>query len=104
MPGDFRVFESEDFLCSNQKISCVRIKRSPVFESRDFVCSNQKISCDRIKRFPVFESRDFLCSNQDISCVPIKTCPRSHGGHVLADGTGPDGVEFWSYRPQNKRI
>ena len=42
-PGDevqrenFLVFESEDFLCSNQKISCVRIKRFRVFESEDFL-------------------------------------------------------------------
>ena len=47
------------------------------------MCSNQEISCVRIKRFLVFESRDVLCSNQDISCVPIKTFPRSHGGHVV---------------------
>ena len=52
-------------------------------QSEGFLCSNQKISCVRIKRFLVFESRDVLCSNQDISCVPIKTFPRSQGGHVV---------------------
>ena len=30
----FRVFESKDFLCSNQEISCVRTKTSRVFQSR----------------------------------------------------------------------
>ena len=70
-------------MCSNQKISCVRIKRFLVPESKDFLCSNHKSSCVRIKKFLVFESRDVLCSNHDISCVPIKTCLRSQGGHVV---------------------
>ena len=118
-------------MCSNHEISCVRIKRLLVLEPKDFSGSKQEIPCARIKRFLVFESKDFLCSNQkihgfesrdvlcsnqDISCVPTETFPRSQGGHVvvpkedmcwrtvLADGTGPDGVEFWSYRPQNERI
>ena len=88
-------------MCSNQKSSCVRVKRFLVRESRDILCSNQKISCVRIKKWPVLGSRHLLGS--------IKTFPRSqrghvvvHGGHALVDDTGPDGVEFWSYRPQNK--
>ena len=54
-----------------------------MFESKHFLCSNQEISCVRIKKFLVFESKDVLCSNQDISCVPMKTFPRSQGGHVV---------------------
>ena len=71
------------FLCSNQKISCVRIRRFLVFESRDFLCSNQEISCVRIRRFLVIESRDFLCSNQEISCVRTKTSRVFQSRHVL---------------------
>ena len=70
-------------MCSNQKISCVRIKRFPVFESKDFVCSNQKISCARIRRFRVFQSRHLVCSNQDMSCVPTTRCPVFQSRHFL---------------------
>ena len=64
-------------MCSNQKMSCVRIRRSLVFESRDFLCSSQKISCVPITTSRVFQSRHVLCSNHEMSCVPIKTFPRS---------------------------
>ena len=59
----------------------MRREKFLAFESKDFLGSNQKISCVSIKRFLVFESRDVLCSNQDISRVPIKTFPQE--GHVV---------------------
>ena len=31
---------------------------------------------------------------------PRRTCGGSHGGHVLTDGTGRDGMKFWSYSPE----
>ena len=60
------MFESKDFLCLNQQISCVRIKRFPVFESKDFVCSNQEISCVRTKTSRVFQSRHVLDPKEDM--------------------------------------
>ena len=71
------MFETRNIFCSNQKISCVRIRRFRVFESEDFVCSNQEISCARIRRSRVFQSRHLVCSNEDLSSVPRRTIPRS---------------------------
>ena len=73
----------------------MRREKFAVFESKDILCSNQKISCVRITRFLVFESKVVLCSNQDISRVPTKTFPSSQGGHVVVP---KEDMCWWTVR------